>query len=98
MNKTENNFTNKLETSLNRKGLRNVFIFELVLAGSWIAVGEALSDGTLMAVFNILFLLISVALLFATYGFLKFWLSKFSSFILAVIVWLIIFGVLRGLF
>lgn len=82
-----------------RRRVRFLVGAEVVLAVIWVILGRMLSYGTLMAVVNIVFLLLSLFLGWAV----AFWLSRyrFSTFISGVVsalIWVLIFGLFRGFF
>lgn len=90
---------NQLIRVQNRKAVRNVVIGETVLSVVWGILGSVIpSGGTLMALVNIAFLLFSLFLGWAMAMALRFRFSPFMSGILAAVVWILIFGVLRGFF
>jgi hypothetical protein len=84
------------------KAVRNIIISELILAAIWVALGKLLPNGTLTAVVNIVFLLISLSLSISLMKFtqplFKGSLAGFFSLVTAVLIWIVIFGLLRGLF
>jgi hypothetical protein len=88
---------NKLMRSENRRALRNIIIGEVVLSAVWGVLGKVIpSGGTLMAVVNITFFLLSTFLGWAMAMVLRLRFSLFKSGILAAVVWVLVFGVLRG--
>ena len=87
----------KLMRSENPKALRNIIIGEVVLSAVWGVLGRVIpSGGTLMAVVNIIFFLLSTFLGWAMAMVLRLRFSLFISAILAAVVWALVFGVLRG--
>ncbi len=88
---------NKLMRSENRRALRNIIIGEVVLSAVWGVLGRVISSGgTLMVVVNISFLLLSLFLGWAMATVLRPRFALFKSGILAAVVWVLVFGVLRG--
>lgn len=84
--------------SENKKGLRNSIIFMLVLATIWGIIGNLLSSGGLMAFVNVVFLLLSILLAIMFQSVLMVRYSKTVSLVIAVLAWILIFGLYRGLF
>ena len=91
-------FVDKLMRSENNGAIRNVIIFELVIGVVWGLASRALNDGGLMAVVNIFFLIVSLILAGTLISFLRSRFSVFISSMLSALIWVLIFGVMRGLF
>src|SRR5439155_19030084 len=88
---------NKLIRFENPRALRNIIIGEVVLSAVWGVLGGVIpSGGTLMAVMNITFFLLSTFLGWAMAMVLRLRFSLFISAFLAAVVWALVFGVLRG--
>lgn len=98
-NHEDTEFITKIKRSESNKGIRNVIIFMLVIAIMWGLAGWIINDGsTLMAIVNIAFLLISLSFASTLVFFLRNRFSGFVSTVISVLVWLLIFGVVRGFF
>jgi hypothetical protein len=80
------------------KLLRNLFIFGIILLAAWIILNSVLPNGLAMGIINTIFLLASLiwgGFLATTF---KLVLPEWLSFILALIVWILLFIGIRSLF
>ena len=91
-------FIIKFKRQESNTAIRNGIVFELVLAVIWGLFSRALHYGWLMAVVNIIFLLISLVMANTLAMFLRNRFSGFVSIVITVTIWVLIFGVFRGLF
>jgi ABC-type dipeptide/oligopeptide/nickel transport system permease subunit len=91
-------FVTKLKRSESNAAIRNAIIFELILAVIWGFAGRILNDGWLMAAVNIFFLFASVGLSIALISFFNERMPSILGVIITVLLWILFFGLIRGLF
>lgn len=90
---------NRFLRSEQSKAVRNVIIGEVIVSVVWGLLGRVIpSSGTLMAVVNIAFLALSLLLGWMMAMNLRYRFSSLASGAIAAVVWVLVFGVLRGLF